>query len=64
MMDNHTYNIMKQLVQEHKSLWRIKNNYLKDASGHDDCITFWNELATQKEKVVEELTALLKKYLD
>lgn len=62
-MDNHVYNLVKQLVQENKSLWRIKNNYLNDSAGCDDCKEFWEDLAKDKEKHVEELTELVKRHL-
>ena len=53
---------MIQLVQENKSLWRIKNEYLKDAEGcNSECIEYWKALATEKEKHVNDLMALIKK---
>ena len=62
MQGNHVYNLMKQYVQEHKSLWRIKRNYIKDAKGHADAIAFWKKLEKDKEKHLKELQALMKKY--
>ena len=63
MLDNHIYNIMNQLVQEHKSLWRIKNMYKKDSAGCADCIAFWEKMETDKENHVQELSGLIKKHL-
>lgn len=63
MYDNHTYNLLEQLSEELKSLWRIKNNYKKDAGNCDKCKDFWPGLETQKEKNVETLTELLKTHL-
>ena len=63
-MENHVYNLMKQLVQENKSLWRIKNNYIKDAGSCNECSTFWERLEKDKEEHIEELTALVKKHLE
>lgn len=54
---------MEQLAQEHKSLWRIKDEYMKDAEGHPDCQAFWKKLEADKEAHVKELTTLLKKHL-
>lgn len=54
---------MKQLVQEHKSLWRMQQDYAQDAAGDDTTEALWKELATQKEAVIEQLTAELKKHL-
>ena len=54
---------MLQLVQENKSLWRIKNEYLKDAGDCDDCKDFWKKMKTDKENFLQELTELVKKHL-
>lgn len=61
MHDNHTYNLMEQLVTEQKSLWRIKNDYPKDAC--EKCKSLWDKLAQQKEENVKELTELVKENL-
>ena len=55
MLDNHVYNLINQLVQEHKSLWRIKNMYMKDAGDCEECADFWNKMAEEKAKRIEEL---------
>lgn len=63
MQDNHVYNLMKQYVQEHKSLWRIKRNYLKDAKGHSDATALWRKMVKEKEASIKSLKALIKKNL-
>jgi len=63
MLDNHTYNLLLQLTQENKSLWRIKNEYMKDAGECKECQKFWQKMEKDKEAHVEELTALVKKHL-
>jgi len=63
MFDNHTYNLMIQLVQEQKSLWRIKNEYLKDAGDCSNCQTFWKKMQTDKEDHIKELSGLIKKHM-
>jgi hypothetical protein len=63
MQSNHVYNLMKQFVQEHKSLWRIKRNYIKEARGHNDAVAFWKKMEKDKEEHVRELKALIKKHL-
>lgn len=62
MLENHTYNLMKQLVQESKSLRRIKNNYKSDSGDCADCSAFWAKMETDKEEHVKELAALVKKH--
>lgn len=54
---------MLQLVQENKTLWRIKKNYLKDVGNAKEIKAFWTKLAKEKETHVKELTALIKKYV-
>lgn len=59
--DNNTlYNVMTQLIQEQKSLWRIKNMYIKDAGTNKDMKGFWNELAKDKEEVIKILKEIVK----
>ena len=62
MQGNHVYNLIKQYVQEHKSLWRIKRNYIKDAKGYPDAVAFWKKLGARKEEHLKELRRLMKKY--
>lgn len=59
MMDNHLYNLHHQLVQEHKSLWRIQNMYKKDAGDCASCNAFWEKMEKDKEEHVRELTHLI-----
>ncbi len=63
MMDNNTYNLMLQLTQENKSLWRIKNEYIKDAAGCGECAEYWKKLQKEKEAHIAELVILVKKHL-
>ncbi len=62
MENNNTYNLMHQLTQESKSLWRITHNYTSEALSEEEK-AFWSKLATDKEAVVIELKALIKKAL-
>jgi len=50
---------MRQLVQEQTSLWRIKNEYIKDSGDCENCKTFWEELAQDKENLVKKLDNLI-----
>ena len=63
MTENHIYNLMKQMVQENKSLWRIKNNYIKDSGDCEECQSFWRKMETDKEERIKELEWLIKKHL-
>jgi hypothetical protein len=63
MLDNHIYNLLLQLTQEHKSLWRIKNEYVKDSGDCEECKEFWQKLEKDKEEQIKELTELVKKHL-
>ena len=48
MEHNNTYNLMNQMTQESKSLWRIKKNYLKEAKTKQ-MKAFWTKMAKDKE---------------
>lgn len=61
MENNNLYNLMGQLTQESKSLWRIKKNYLKDAVKSPASKKFWSILAKDKEAHIKDLKALIKK---
>ena len=63
MLDNNLYNLMLQLTQENKSLWRIKNEYLKDAQMSEDSKAYWQSMEADKEKHVSDLLALVKKHI-
>ncbi|MBI4114455.1 MAG: hypothetical protein HY445_01280 [Candidatus Niyogibacteria bacterium] len=63
MFDNHLYNLILQLVQEHKSLWRMKNEYMKDAGDCADCKTFWEKMEKDKEGHIQELAGLIKNHM-
>ncbi|MEK7575707.1 MAG: hypothetical protein AAB491_01305 [Patescibacteria group bacterium] len=63
MTNNHLYNLMKQLVQENKSLWRIKKNYLKDSKNCKDCKNFWKKMEKDKERHVKEMEKMIRKHL-
>ncbi len=56
MTDNNTYNLMEQLINENKSLWRIKNNYKNDASNNTKIQQVWNLIERDKQKLVKLLT--------
>lgn len=61
-MNNHDFNILNQLTQEQKSLWRIENHYITEAINKDE-EKFWKKMKTQKTKVVAELSSMAKKCL-
>lgn len=64
MLHNHLYNLMAQMVEENKSLWRIQHKYLIDAADCPECQTFFQKLAQQKEEIVSELSSLIKAELN
>ena len=63
MEQNSFYNILIQLTEELKSLWRIENHYQNDAATEEERI-FWRNLKTDKENHIKELKRALKKYLE
>ena len=62
MLDNHLYNLMLQLTEENKSLWRIKEAYSED-SDCEDCRDFWEKLEQDKEQHVAELRELIGRHV-
>lgn len=58
--NNNLYNLMTQLVQEQKSLWRIQSEYTKDAGKDKELKEFWTEVAAEKQLLIEDLQAVIK----
>lgn len=59
MESNNLHNLTTQLVQESKSLWRIKKHYLKEAKSKE-LKAFWTMLAKDKETHLKDLKKLIK----
>ncbi len=59
MLDNNLYNLMTQLVEEHKSLYRIKNMYVGDAKKCKECQEFWKDLIEDKECHIQNILCLI-----
>lgn len=59
MEHNNTYNLMNQMTQESKSLWRIKKTYIKEAKTKQ-MKDFWTKMAKDKEAHLKELKTILK----
>lgn len=57
-MNNATFNLINQLTQEQKSLWRINEHYLPEAA-NDTEKKLWESLKTTKEETI----TLLKKHV-
>lgn len=62
MLRNNLFNLMNQLVEESKSLWRIKNEYSAEAVGSDDIMNQWKKMEAEKISNIETLKELIKKY--
>ncbi len=61
MLSNSAYDLMAQLTEENQSLWRIKNNYKRDAANDKEAMEFWNYLEKDKQDHIKKLTELLGK---
>ena len=59
MKNNNLYNLMTQLTQEARSLWRIKNDYMKDAGKSKELKAFWTEIALEKEALIADLKKVI-----
>jgi hypothetical protein len=62
-MDNNLYNLMLQLTQEQKSIWRVKRYYIGDAGNCEECKTFWTRFLDQKEDNVAQMKELIKRHI-
>jgi hypothetical protein len=62
METNNIYNLMHQLTQESKSLWRIQHNYQTESLSEEEK-AFWTKLAQEKEAAIATLKDLIKKAL-
>lgn len=62
-MQNNVFNLINQLTQESKSLWRIKDQYQKDAQT-DEQKSFWLKIQKEKEQTVAELQEMVKQELN
>lgn len=63
MYDNTIYNLMQQAVEESQSLWRIKNNYLKDAEDCKECKEFWEKMQKDKNQHLKDLWKLIESHI-
>jgi len=63
MLENHIYNLVEQIVDESKSLWRIKKSYKSDATDCAQCLAFWDKLEKDKEDHIKELGQLIKTHI-
>lgn len=61
-MNNHDFNIINQLVEEQKSLWRIENHYIDEAR-NDEEREAWKKLHEQKKAITEQLQEMTKSCL-
>lgn len=62
MTKNNLHNLMTQMIQEQKSLWRIEKNYINEA-GSDAEKEFWERFYNEKKMHIEELRNLIKEAL-
>ena len=61
--NDHAYNLMTQLTQENKSLWRIERDYAVSDDNCDECNALWDKMKKEKAENIEALEALVKKHL-
>lgn len=59
MIENNLHNLMTQMTQENKSLWRIENHYIKESANEEER-SFWEKMLKDKKDHIEEIRSLLK----
>lgn len=62
MLKDHHYNLLSQIVTEHRSLWRIKRYYLNNSRGCKKCQDFFKKLVQDKQNHIQELLKLWKEH--
>jgi hypothetical protein len=61
-MNNATFNLINQLTQEQKSLWRINEHYLPEAA-NDHEKELWESLKSTKEETIALLQKQVKEVM-
>ena len=59
-MNNHDFNIINQLVEEQKSLWRIEHHYVNEARDEDEREQ-WKTIQENKKATIEQLSHMAQK---
>lgn len=60
MNNNNLYNMMTQLTQEARGLWRIEKHYIDEAGSEEERV-FWKNLIQDKQNHIRDLKELIKK---
>lgn len=60
-MNNYDFNLVNQLVQEQKSLWRIESHYINEARDEEEK-AFWESVRDVKKSQVAKISEMIKKY--
>jgi hypothetical protein len=63
MLDNHLYNLAAQLVEDHRSLWRMRDQYANDAGECSKCREIWEKMAKSRAQELAAMTELLREHL-
>jgi len=61
--NDHAYNLMTQLNQENKSLWRIERDYAVNDNNCEKCNVLWDKMKKEKAENIETLESLVKAHL-
>jgi hypothetical protein len=59
MTENNLHNLMTQMVQEQKSLWRIEKHYINEAGTPEEKV-FWEKLHEDKKQHIHDFKNLIK----
>jgi hypothetical protein len=61
--NNHLYNLMTQLTQEMRSLWRIERHYLSESESDAERM-IWEKMKSEKISQIDVLKDLVKETLN
>ncbi|MHA2060550.1 MAG: hypothetical protein ACW976_07215 [Candidatus Ranarchaeia archaeon] len=64
MLNNHTFNLVQYLVDEQKTLRRIREKFKNDAETCPMCTEYWKNLEKEKAEQVKKLKHMVKEHLN
>ena len=63
MLDNHVYNLMSQIVEDHRSLWRMRDLYENNSGECAECRELWRGMASSREAELKNMIEILRRHL-
>lgn len=62
-MKNHDRDLVHELSKRLDCLWRC-DQYIANAEGHDDLVSFWREVKQQEEQNIDRIREMIRAEID